>query len=352
MAEQYLLCGVRRIPFSELLTSEGQAVLITARKAGTLLLCGCQHSGIPMVGRLINGRIHVARWPDTGHLHSITCPAFDPSSTPDAIKALDDGTLEIRTAFSFKVSPSSGADCAVPPSKTVFHAGRQSLGLAAFLRELWRLSELDKWAPGMAGHRSWGVVRYRLLNAAVPIMVQGEPLLDRLFVPEPYRRDIPRQSDFQVEALINAIPLDGMAMLIAPIKAVTESRYGIQLSFTHLPSMRCFGQRDDELMGSIQSLDEDHRLIGVALLQPREGYFKIADMETICVTGDWLPCQSKAHGEVIDRLVDDKAMTFVVSSAIDASEIAIELRHGEPFSVIRLAPERALGWRRDSLPDQ
>ena len=60
------------------------------------------------------------------------------------------------------------------------------LTLRGLLHYLWKEAELNCWSAGMAGKRTWAVIRHRLLVAAANKTAKGVALTKQPFVPETF----------------------------------------------------------------------------------------------------------------------------------------------------------------------
>src|SRR3546814_11824225 len=80
----------------------------------------------------------------------------------------------------------------------------------------------------MAGKRNWYIVRRQLLNAALGCKVRGDPLAQRLFVPETFRLEdkdaIAGRQDAEL-AIARSEP-DRIMILIGEIRSLESARYG------------------------------------------------------------------------------------------------------------------------------
>lgn len=348
MHEQRCRCGETEFSLEQLLEPAVQEMLLSARESGIAVHCACRT--VPMVTRLFRGRVFVARWPDTGAMHAPECPSFDMSSSPAAVQEREDGTIEIRASFQLREPwVAAQPEMRGHHGATGFHVERPALGLQEVLRELWKLSGLDKWFPGLLAKRKWHLVRYRLLNASIPVCIQDESLADRLFIPETYRKDAPAHGQEQLEKLHALASKVGRVVLVAPLLEIEGSKYGYRIKFTHLSEARAYMKQGGEIATKLRSLAEGNRLIGIALLEQRQNYFKVVELAFLPVTKHWLPFASGQAGRVMDDLVEKNHSFQAMNMAVDDTTVAFELAHGSQLSRIILSQEAHCGWENTPL---
>lgn len=318
MHDQRFLCDGQTLSATSLIEAGTQKRLAAAREQGQLIFCACRSPGIPMVLRRCNGKIHVARWPDTGERHAADCPSFDPSSNPAAIREHPDGTIEIRTSFHLAPcvrGPDQGSSQATPtatPATPVVPHGY--LDLSGVLHELWRRAGFDKWFPAMHGKRNWGVVRHHLVETVSTIQMGQRMLGDVLFSALPYHRDAPEALEDQLARLRQIIGEHGIAVLLAPVKLLMPAKFGYRFEFVHLPKLSFYSSSTYGLSEQLRQLPDGHRLIGMALIDARGKHFRVQGLGAIHVTSQWLPYDRFDDALAIERLA--------------ATNIGFLVRHG------------------------
>src|SRR3546814_18606994 len=99
----------------------------------------------------------------------------------------------------------------------------------------WDRAQLTHWHPRMAGKRNWYIVRRQLLNAALGCKVRGDPLAQRLFVPETFRLEdkdaIAGRPD--AELAIDRSEPDRIMLLSGEIRSSERARYGEMILIKH-----------------------------------------------------------------------------------------------------------------------
>lgn len=157
--------------------------------------CMCMPGGIETYVARLSGGYVVKRMPDTGDQHAPSCPHFEVAADASGMRSLlgtairEDpvtGLTALKLDFSLSRSPQrlASRDTSLHALSTTPSCPR--LSLRGLLLYLWEQAGLTRWQPGFASKRAWATVRRRLLQAAGNKIVGGRPLLDRLFVPEPF----------------------------------------------------------------------------------------------------------------------------------------------------------------------
>lgn len=350
MDDQALQCDGRQFQARDLDNPEVQALLQMARDSGQPVICTCQAPGIPMVIRLHGQKLLIARWPDTGNQHHPDCPSFDLASNTEAVREIEDGTIEVRATFSLTHAgfPRREAKATHTPTVPTSPGSHRALDLTGVLHELWRLSGLDKWFPKMQGKRHWGLVRHLLGQAALPIRIGGQPLHERIFLPEPFRADDAGHSDRQAKELRGLIGTHGLAVLIAPLSGIDPSRYGHRMAFTHMRSHRIYAANDFGMLAMLRQLRDGDRLIGIALIDARADYFRVLDAGAMTITGCWLPYEGPSNAHLLDAVVTGQHRFITRYGRFrEGTEVAITIEGGRPVSRVIPDSSHGAGWRMD-----
>lgn len=159
--------------------------------------CMCVEAGVDLyISRRPSGYC-LARMPGTGSQHHPTCQDYEPNPgmsgrgmlMGEAIVERSPEVLEIHIGFAL----SRGTGRSIPrgepsPPKDV-PAPKQRMSLQAVMHMLYEYARFNRWYPSMAGMRSQGVLRKYLMEAAGHVMVRGEPLAKRLYVPESFNAE-------------------------------------------------------------------------------------------------------------------------------------------------------------------
>jgi hypothetical protein len=192
------------------------------------------------------GSFVVKRMPCTGHLHAPRClhhshdsdESIGDSTRPAIQRDPVTGQVRIRAAFAMSISEMGrsshmGSD---PGLREV----RQRFTLRDLILYLWNEAELTTWRPEFAGKRTWAVVRHHLLRAASSVWVNGTPLTQALFIPEPFRVD--KADEIRARRIDHLARLVGhrstrqrRMLLIGEVKEWTTSAPQPRVVIKHLP---------------------------------------------------------------------------------------------------------------------
>jgi hypothetical protein len=275
--------------------------------------CLCTEPGTEM---------YVARWLDTfllkrmpgsGEHHAVTCPSYElPADQTGMDRVLGTAIVEdVETGITtlkvdFRLS--QGVSRSIPPaagqpSDSVKATGPR-LGLLGLLRYLWDEAELTRWHPGFEGKRNWAVVRKHLLDAARLKVLGGMPLIDRLWVPEPFsveRKDEinARIYDRLHQAAATHRGSRPLLLLIGELKEIAPARYGHKAVIKHLPDrplhvdVKLFQHMERRFRDQLThwGASEDIHMVMIATLSAYGmGSPTIEELSLMPCTWEWLLC--------------------------------------------------------------
>lgn len=287
-------------------------IVAAAYEAQERPVCECGGDRPGMAIARFNGDYYLRRLPGTGLAHDPQCPSFEPPIELSGLGELrgsallpqDDGTVDLKLGFSLSVG--SGRKGPTPGEKKdpiSAKAPRAKLSLRALLHHLWEQAELTVWHPAMAGKRNWFIVRREILAAAGQNMVQKAPLTERLFVPEPWRKEgqeqlAARRSQFMLDLRKRAATGEAVGMVLAPLNTIERSGMTDRLILKHLADFPF--KLDKKLTEKIQRVSagdvelsersNDNRLIVLAtFVHTESGVPEILEMATMAVDAHWLP---------------------------------------------------------------
>ena len=300
-----------------------------AHEEGLRPRCLCRPGGVEMyVSRLGHGYL-VKRMPDTGAQHAASCPSFEPSADASGLKQLigsaivedpASGTTALRLDVSLSVSGSRAMASHPPTAQGVAKKRPTRMSLRALLHYLWDQAELTRWHPGFAGKRSWSMVRRHILGAAEQNLANGDALLPKLYMPEPF---LAEQKD-QIETRRRAIwaraatqpsGRQQLLLLVGEVKEIQPGRHGFKAVIKHVPDI-AFGM-EEGLFRSVErrfadglalwNASDDVRMIAIAAFGvTKHGLPTIVSLYLMTVTRDWLPVESAAEWQLVSHLIDDQ----------------------------------------------
>ncbi len=157
------------------------------------------------------------------------------------------------------------------------------------LQELWKAAELHIWRSSFK-HRSWALIRRRLLAALVDIKTTiASTANERIFIPEPFNDATPESATIALRQFLEGCSMvDTRGYVIAPVKAVYLEQSVPVLVLRHLPRTRIL----------VRELPPPPALHCMAILRvfAFDGKVYGSDVEYLAVTEDsWLPTASGQH---------------------------------------------------------
>jgi hypothetical protein len=269
----------------------------------------------------------LSRWPGTGPRHAPHCDHYE---APDHLTGLgqvlgsaivddiDNGVTTLKFGFPLSKGPARAAPASFTNDKPDVKATGQRLSMRGMLHFLWDRAQLTHWHPRMAGKRNWYIVRRQLLNAALGCKVRGDPLAQRLFVPETFRLEdkdaIAGRQDAEL-AIARSEP-DRIMILIGEIRSIESARYGEKILIKHMPQRpflmdadmaRRFHKRfaaEEELW---RSDDRDGSLIMAASFSMgASGLAQIFEMSVMPVTREWIPYERLEERMLVTQAIEEK----------------------------------------------
>ncbi|MBW8848026.1 MAG: DUF1173 family protein [Burkholderiales bacterium] len=323
--------------------------------------CVCRPEGIETyVARLNDGYV-VKRMPDTGNQHAASCPHFEPPADASGLRPLlgtairEDpvtGLTSLKLDFSLSRSPQRLASSRTSACGTPSVRSCPRLSLRGLLLYLWEQAGLTRWQPIFAGKRTWAMVRKRLLQAAGDKIVGGRPLLDRLFLPEPFlveqREAIGRRrAAFWAMAGANSAGAGQLLLMIGELKEISPARCGFRAVVKQMPDQafivdeRLYSRITRHLQPELAlwSVADGIRMLVVATFGAgAAGVPTILELALIPTTRDWLPVKDVFEHQLVERLVaenrsflkdaplDPRSPGFVrCATLIDRSRMALAL---------------------------
>ena len=278
----------------------------------------------------VGDRFIVKRMPNTGHLHAPNeCPSFDPPAELSGLGEVADsaihedvetGATTLRLDFTLAKRAGSRPPAASGTPPDTVRTDGQKLTLRGTLHYLWDQAELSRWAPGMTGKRTWGVVQRRLTAAAQNKFAKGDPLAEVLFVPEPWSQDhkeaIERNRRGQLMRLHTRDASGARLMVvIGEIKNFKEARFGSRAVVKHVPEMqfqipgdlmRRIERHFEKELGLWKSEDESHMILAGIFGIDTAGYANLEAASLMVTDANWIPIENRWDLELVRRLVGER----------------------------------------------
>lgn len=300
-------------------------VLAAAYAAKLRPVCLCQIPPVPMYISKTGERYLVKRMPNSGSAHAPACDSYEPPPELSGLgqvigsaiqENVEDGTTALKLDFSLsKVASRTVSSSGDKETDSVKTDGNK-LTLRGTLHYLWEEAGFNRWAPTMAGKRSWYVIRKYLLQAAMDKTTKGTSLADILYIPETFsveKKDEITQRRMAQMMQISA-PEKGtrrLMLVVGEVKEVAESRFGYKIVLKHLPDCHFMMNNDihkrllkrfEVELGLWGAIEGTHlMMVGTFGIGPT-GVASLEEVALMCVTENWIPFESTFEKMVLDAI--------------------------------------------------
>ncbi|MEW4339652.1 DUF1173 domain-containing protein [Chromobacterium vaccinii] len=291
--------------------------------------CLCISPNPQMYLAKVNSKVHIKRMPNTGETHAPGCDSYDAPAELSGLgevigSAIQENPEEGTTALRFNFSLSKGAGRAAPApsgeeSDSVKTDGNK-LTMRGTLHYLWEQAGFNRWAPGMAGKRTWSVIRHYLLQAAEDKTAKGTSLADLLYIPEPFNLD--RKKEITHRRMAHMMKIAStqsgtrrLMMVVGEVKEIAQARYGHKIILKHLPDFHFM--LNDELhkrlnkrfiveLGLWDAIDSSHLMIIGTFGIGVTGVASLEEVALMCVAENWIPFENQPEKMLLDTLSENK----------------------------------------------
>lgn len=334
----------------------------------------------------IGEQLVVKRMPLSGGAHDPQCESYEPPYELTGLGPLIGSAIQVdaatgSAALKLDFSMTKRASRAVPVTgtaqrpETVRNEPRK-LSLRALLHYLWHEGGLTEWTSLWSGKRHWWHVRSHLVEAARTMTVRGEPLVDRLFVPEPFRADdrqaIEQRRAAALAELHRSVPgARRLMLLVGEIKEFGEARSGRKVVIKHMPGFPLFledrawkalQRRFSAQLELWQATEISHLMAIMTIGATGSGLTTINEIALMTVTAEWLPFDSVYEERVLDKLTkmrrkSVKGLRFNLSSSLPVAFATLPEAKPVPVALYLVPPdagdafEVALGEMIRARPD-
>lgn len=349
-------------------------------------LCLCKGPGVPMYIAQIGVELVIKRMPFSGGDHDPSCHSYEPPHElsglgpllGNAIKVDAAGMADLRLDFSLsKRGTLNGTNMSMNAGDldSVRSDGKK-LSLRALLHLLWHGSGLTEWTAHWIGKRHWWQVYHHLVEATRSMLIRGDNLSERLFVPEPFRIDDKaaieqRRAQALAGLFQRAATPRKLMLLIGEVKEFTPARSGQQVVIKHMPGFRLhleeitwqrLPRRFEAELGLWRSNDTLH-LIAIATIEgTASGLVTINEISLMTVTEQWLPIENAYEERLLAKLIRQrgkmvKGLRFNLSKDQPLANAILPEQRPRPFALYIVPPnaddqfEAILAKMRATRPD-
>ncbi|SFF74806.1 Protein of unknown function [Actinacidiphila alni] len=266
-----------------------------------------------------NGLYHLARWPNTGTLHSRDCSynttedALSGRSgySSEAIRETDDGVqlrLDAALARCLNLAPDQA-----PPEHRGRAESRGTVGLLGMLHWVWEEARLNCWNSRWT-HRTWATCHAEISRAMVDVTLNGTDADDIAYVVPPYREADAARNALAFARFRTRLSRRGgrqhRGLVLAEIKDVVTTDHGVRYALAHhRGSLFATAALHKRLCASYrpafsQSLRQVRgRRIGLFLVElTSKGNLRVIDMAAMLVSHLYLPADSSFEVLMADAL--------------------------------------------------
>lgn len=305
--------------------------------------CHCPSKGdkpLAIRYREDNDSYHLARYPESGHLHHNECRFYSPAPERSGMAAYAKGVVEegadgcflVKLAHGIRVNEESVHDGAsTQPLATADSCCAQpAMSLLGLLHLLWQEARLNIWYPKMDGKRGIHTLRHTLPATAERVRISRVPLSDCLLVTAPFMRPKEGQPGTSAtqhrneQVTIGAIQRGLKLLAIAPL-AKFQDRF-LQtfpdllpvagpsgMPFLNLPAA-VWARAQQQFPREIAAWGAGHTVIAMALLAPRtaSGTYRQADVIDVAlmrVSPRMIPVDS-SHEDFIEAKLHAERRVF------------------------------------------
>ncbi|KVV25048.1 hypothetical protein WK78_02810 [Burkholderia cepacia] len=341
-------------------------VLATVHGQKVRPLCMCRRPGIEMYVAKVDGKHIIKRMPNSGSNHAPACDSYEPPPELSGLgqvmgSAIQEDPDEGTTALKFNFSLSKGASRSAPApsdkeSDSVKTDGNK-LTLRGTLHYLWEEAGFNRWAPTMAGKRSWYVIRKYLMEAASDKTAKGACLADILYVPESFSTEKKQEITQRRMARMMRIaaPEKGarrLMLAIGEVKEVAPSRYGHKIVLKHLPDFhfmmnddihKRLHKRFDTELALWDAVEGSHLMMIGTFSISSTGVASLEEAALMSVTENWIPFESTFEKMVLDTLSQQgrrfvKGMRYNLPSTRPLATAVLSDTEPEPTALYVLPP--------------
>jgi hypothetical protein len=305
--------------------------------------CLCMPDGVEMY--VARHRVYVVkRMPGTGGQHHPQCPSYEPDAQQSGLGELMGeaiietalGNIELRVDFPWVRIMGRGVAPGEPHDPGEVVVARRRMSLRALMHFLFERAGFNRWLPAMAGKRNQGVLCKHLLEAAAEMTVKGQPLAQRLYVPEPFSEaSKAAAAQRRRDKLAILRPRDGqspLAVVLGEFKTCDATAFGRRVWIKHMPDAplliadRTWERARRTYATYLEVHDADagyrpHLVIAALIRAKREHIYEMDAMSLMLTSEHWIPVEGAHEIELIHALVEQQRR-FIKPLRYDARNAA------------------------------
>ena len=316
-----------------------QDALAEAHDAPVRPRCLCVEGGVEMYVAC-HGQYLVKRMPETGPSHHPSCPSYEPEAAcsglaellGEAIVQVDPDHVELRVGFAWDLGAGKTSSVAEAPHHQEVARPRRRMSLRALLHFLFDRAGLNRWTPGMSGKRNQAVVHKYLMRAAEGVTLRGRPLVDRMYVPEPFSESRKRElAERRRRKLAVLQPRNGcrpLGVVVGEFKTCEATVTGKRMWIRHMPDAPLVVEagtwrRMQKVFAAVfeardAAPDAGLRIVIAALIRARdEGVYEVEAATFMLATAEWIPLHAACELPLVRTLVEE-GRQFVKPMIYDA----------------------------------
>lgn len=157
----------------------------------------------------------------------------------EAVVQLDPARVELHVDFPWARVPGRAGVSREPAEPSEIGRTRRRMSLRALMHFLFERAGFNRWSPAMAGKRNQAVLHKYLMHAAEAVQVKGEPLSNRLYVPEAFSETAKAEQAERRRARLSVLqPHDGrqpLAVVLGEFKGWESTPAGARIWIRHMP---------------------------------------------------------------------------------------------------------------------
>lgn len=292
-------------------------------------LCLCKGNGIEMYIAKLGQQYVIKRMPHSGPLHATSCDSYEPpaelSGLGDVMGGaiqtnVEEGTTALKFDFALTKTGARAAPVATGAEHDSVRTDGKKLTLRGTLHYLFDEAGFTRWAPAMAGKRSWYVIRKYLLEAASDKIAKGGPVADMLYIPESFSVEKKDEIARKRTVIFNELSRSTgstrkLKLLVGEVKEIGDARFGKKMVIKHLPDAHLM-MNDDVYRRLIKRFEHElslwaedttsHLMVIATFGVNGAGTASLEEASLTLTNENWLPYETKDEKALLETLIAQK----------------------------------------------